>query len=99
MSSKLFYDFSTNSTSWTDFPLNSYAQCLEIALDNEKEELFCYGPVDGNPELKKLFRKLLEEEQLYFKPNQMLITSGAQQALHLLALTLNDTESYLSFNH
>jgi DNA-binding transcriptional MocR family regulator len=93
--SKHFYDFSTTSTSWTDFPLDSYAQCLEIALNNEKVELFRYGPVDGNPELKKLFQKLLEEEQLYFKSNQMLITSGTQQALHLLALTLNDSESFL----
>ena len=92
---KTYFDFSTASTSWTDFPIDSYAQCLEIALKKEKVELFRYGSADGNPALKKIFQKLLEEEQLYFKLDQLLITSGTQQSLHLLALMLRQSESFL----
>ncbi|MDN6640792.1 MAG: PLP-dependent aminotransferase family protein [Tetragenococcus sp.] len=89
------FDFSTTSTSWTDFPLDSYAQCLEIALKNEKNELFTYGAVDGNHELKKSFQKLLEEEQIFARTDQIVITSGSQQALHILALMLKGTDSIL----
>lgn len=92
---KTSFDFSTASTSWTDFPMDSYAQCLEIALKNGKSELFRYGATDGNSNLKKMFQKLLEKEQLYFKLNQLLITSGTQQSLHLLALLLKPSESFL----
>ncbi|UUI42103.1 PLP-dependent aminotransferase family protein [Oceanobacillus oncorhynchi] len=82
------YDFSTASTSWTDFPLDSYSQCLEAAIQNEKTELFTYGATTGNEELKTLFQKLLMEDQIFTKKEQIMITSGTQQALHILALIM-----------
>ncbi|WP_042472590.1 aminotransferase-like domain-containing protein [Bacillus ndiopicus] len=82
------YDFSTASTSWTDFPLDSYSQCLETAIHNEKTELFTYGPTTGNEELKSLFQKLLAEDQIFTKKEQIMVTSGTQQALHILALMI-----------
>ncbi|WP_221568759.1 PLP-dependent aminotransferase family protein [Alkalihalobacillus sp. TS-13] len=82
------YDFSTASTSWTDFPLDSYAQCLETAIKNEKTELFTYGRTTGNEELKYLFQGLLEEDQIFTKKKQIMITSGTQQALHILSLIM-----------
>ncbi|WP_107839749.1 PLP-dependent aminotransferase family protein [Metasolibacillus meyeri] len=82
------YDFSTASTSWTDFPLDSYSQCLESAIQNEKTELFTYGETTGNGELKSLFQKLLAENQIFTKKEQIMITSGTQQALHILALII-----------
>jgi DNA-binding transcriptional MocR family regulator len=82
------YDFSTASTSWTDFPLDSYSQCLETAIQNKKTELFTYGATTGNKELKGLFQKLLAEDQIFTKKEQIMITSGTQQALHILALIM-----------
>lgn len=82
------YDFSTASTSWTDFPLDSYLQCLEISVQNEKTELFTYGLTNGNEELKSLFQTLLAEDQIFTKKEQIMITSGSQQALHILALIM-----------
>lgn len=82
------YDFSTASTSWTDFPLDSYSQCLETAIQNGKSELFTYGATTGNEELKGLFQKLLAEDQIFSKKEQIMITSGTQQALHILALMM-----------
>ncbi len=82
------YDFSTASTSWTDFPLESYSQCLEAAVQNEKTELFTYGRTTGNEELKHLFQKLLMEDQIFTKKDQIMITSGTQQALHIFALIM-----------
>ncbi|GAB0167062.1 PLP-dependent aminotransferase family protein [Lysinibacillus sp. CTST325] len=82
------YDFSTASTSWTDFPLDSYSQCLETAIQNGKSELFTYGATTGNEELKSLFQKLLAEDQIFSKKEQIMITSGTQQALHILALMM-----------
>ncbi|MFD1413419.1 aminotransferase class I/II-fold pyridoxal phosphate-dependent enzyme [Oceanobacillus jeddahense] len=82
------YDFFTASTSWTDFPWNNYSQCLETAIQNQKTELFTYGLATGNEDLKSLFQKLLAEDQLFPKKEQIMITSGSQQALHILALTM-----------
>lgn len=82
------YDFSTASTSWTDFPWENYSQGLEIAIQNKKTELFTYGAITGNEELKDLFRKLLEEDQIYTKNERIIITSGSQQALHILSLII-----------
>lgn len=65
------YDFSTASTSWTDFPLDSYSQCLEAAVQNEKTELFTYGRTTGNEELKHLFQKLLMEDQIFTKKTRL----------------------------
>ncbi|MFJ5772110.1 PLP-dependent aminotransferase family protein [Psychrobacillus sp. NPDC093180] len=90
------YDFSTSSTSWTDFPLDSYSQCLEAAIQNEKIELFTYGATTGNEELKISFQALLAEEQIFTKKEQIMITSGTQQALHILSLImLTNKESIL----
>ncbi|MFD1414985.1 aminotransferase-like domain-containing protein [Oceanobacillus jeddahense] len=82
------YDFSTASTSWTDFPWDNYSQCLETAIQNQKTELFTYGSTTGNEKLKSLFQKLLAEDQIFAKKEQIMITSGSQQALHILALIM-----------
>lgn len=82
------YDFSTASTSWTDFPWDNYSQCLEMAIQSQKTELFTYGLTAGNEELQRLFQKLLVEDQIYTRKNQIMVTSGSQQALHILALTM-----------
>ncbi|MBE7337816.1 winged helix-turn-helix transcriptional regulator [Staphylococcus epidermidis] len=47
-----YFDFSTSSTSWTDFPFESYIQCLETSFKNEKQNLFTYGSVTGSNLLK-----------------------------------------------
>lgn len=86
--SELIYDFSTASTSWTDFPMAHYVHCLDIAFNNEKEDLFTYGDVTGQTALKYSFQTLLADQHIFAKTDQIVITSGTQQALHLLALMM-----------
>lgn len=82
------YDFSTTSTSWTNFPLDNYIQCLEPAINNKRENLFEYGKAEGDSKLISLIQHLLSEEHIYTDKNQIVITSGTQQALHILSLII-----------
>ncbi|WP_278925878.1 PLP-dependent aminotransferase family protein [Staphylococcus auricularis] len=88
MESHSVYDFSTASTSWTDFPMAHYVHCLEVAFKNEKEDLFTYGDVTGQTALKQSFQSLIADQHIFAKTDQIVITSGTQQALHLLALMM-----------
>ncbi|MCJ1747956.1 PLP-dependent aminotransferase family protein [Mammaliicoccus sciuri] len=83
-----YFDFSTSSTSWTDFPFESYIQCLETSFKNDKQNLFTYGSVTGSNLLKKSFKSILEDDQIFTKEEQIVITSGTQQALHILSLMM-----------
>lgn len=91
-----YFDFSTSSTSWTDFPFESYIQCLETSFKNEKQNLFTYGSVTGSNLLKQSFKIILEDDQIFTKEEQIVITSGTQQALHILSLMMiNNNEKIL----
>ncbi len=83
-----YLDFSTTSTSWSEFPLEDYAKCLEQVITKKKNDLFQYGNEKGEESLRDQFRKLLLKDFIYTDTNKIIITSGSQQALHILTLMI-----------
>lgn len=89
------YDFTTTSTSWTDFPFEDYMKCLEETLKYQKEELFTYGNISGNTELKKALAEHLAGEHIFTDSTHLAITNGSIQALYILLNLMSDHESIL----
>ncbi|MBE5106699.1 PLP-dependent aminotransferase family protein [Bacillus thuringiensis] len=58
-------------------------------LNKDRMILATYGPVQGDQELRvEIANYLKEHQQLVTDPSQLLITSGAQQGINLIAQTL-----------
>ncbi len=58
-------------------------------LNKDQMILATYGPVQGDSELRgEIANYLKEHQQLVTDPSQLLITSGAQQGINLIAQTL-----------
>ncbi|EJQ94984.1 PLP-dependent aminotransferase family protein [Bacillus cereus] len=58
-------------------------------LNKDQMILATYGPVQGDKELRvEITNYLKEHQQLVIDPSQLLITSGAQQGIDLIAQTL-----------
>ncbi|EOP69160.1 PLP-dependent aminotransferase family protein [Bacillus cereus] len=58
-------------------------------LNKDQMILVTYGPVQGDKELRvEITNYLKEHQQLVIDPSQLLITSGAQQGIDLIAQTL-----------
>ncbi|WP_197739145.1 aminotransferase-like domain-containing protein [Athalassotoga saccharophila] len=68
-----------------------------------KEYVFAlqYGPTEGDPILKDEYIKVLKERNGIdnLKRENMLITTGSQQALDLMGRILLDTDSYVIVGH
>ena len=67
------------------FPVNEYRRALEQAIKSHSTEVFGVGPTEGQPKLRRLLAR-----RLCVKPEQVLIVSGAQQGLDLVARCLLD---------
>lgn len=66
-------------------PYTQFQHCLNKAIDTYKEELFEYGDPQGLASLRQQITKLLQSLQVFTTAERVVITSGSQQALHLLA--------------
>ncbi|MBC9873922.1 PLP-dependent aminotransferase family protein [Macrococcoides bohemicum] len=83
-----YIDFSTTSTSWTKFPLDDYSKCLEQVINQKQRNLFRYGSEKGEDSLRQQFQEVLLNQFIYTNIDKLVITSGSQQALHILALMI-----------
>ena len=77
------------------FPVNEFWKCYE-EIKNEATELMQYGTTEGDPRLKEFLSnwtstRLGRTAAL----NQMLITSGSQQALDLFGWAMIDAGDYV----
>lgn len=66
-------------------PFADFQHCLAQAIDVYEQRLFAYNDPQGLPELRKVLAAHLADYQVFAKPEQIVVTSGAQQALSLLA--------------
>ncbi|MCL4407023.1 MAG: PLP-dependent aminotransferase family protein [Thermotogae bacterium] len=76
----------------------------EISKDvilNEYKFALQYGPTEGDPILKNEYIKVLKERKGIngLKPENLLITTGSQQALDLIGRIMLDTDSYVIVGH
>ncbi|TSI06231.1 PLP-dependent aminotransferase family protein [Lysinibacillus sp. BW-2-10] len=67
-------------------PYEDFQHCMNQAIDHYKEQLFTYSEQQGLLSLRKELAKYLQQLQVFTKPERLVITSGSQQALHILSL-------------
>lgn len=67
------------------FPTNEYRRAVDQVIKSHSTEGFGVGPTEGQPKLRRLLAR-----RFRVKPEQVLIVSGAQQGLDLVARCLLD---------
>ncbi|MCL2426478.1 MAG: PLP-dependent aminotransferase family protein [Oscillospiraceae bacterium] len=67
-------------------PYKDFHHCMEKAISLYEQKLFSYSPPKGMPELTNILEKHMTTYQIFTKEQNIFITSGAQQALFILAL-------------
>lgn len=78
-------DFITPSPDKEVLPYKDYLACISMAGELYGDELFMYGSSSGFPGLRKTLARILMNQQLFVKPDDISITSGSQQALDILS--------------
>ena len=67
------------------FPYLDFQHCLNKAIDIYKYDLFTYGEPQGLKSLRHTLVSHLANDQVFTQAERILVTSGAQQALEILA--------------
>ena len=67
-------------------PYKDFYHCMEKAISLYEHKLFSYSPPKGMPELIGVLKDHMVNYQIFTKEQDIFITSGAQQALFILAL-------------
>nr|WP_207952357.1 PLP-dependent aminotransferase family protein [Paenibacillus turpanensis] len=67
------------------FPYLDFQHCLNKAIDIYKYDLFTYGDPQGLESFRHTLVSHLANDQVFAKTERIYITSGAQQALEILA--------------
>lgn len=81
---KELLDFKTVNPDERMIPYREFQHCVNQAVENYRKELFMYGETGGIASLKEVLKKHLEGKQIFTNPEQIFVTSGAQQALYIL---------------
>lgn len=68
-------------------PADAVARAAHDAVLHEGAAALQYGGSDGRPQIRQLVTELMAEIGVRLKPEDLLITAGAQQGLDLLAKT------------
>lgn len=66
-------------------PYEDFQHCINQAIDHYKEQLFTYSDQQGLFSLRKELAKYLQQLQVFTKSERLVVTSGSQQALSILA--------------
>lgn len=78
-------NFAPASPDLNVFPYLDFQHCLNKAIDTYKYHLFTYGDPLGLKSLRQTLVSHLARDQVFAKVEQIIITSGVQQALEILA--------------
>jgi GntR family transcriptional regulator/MocR family aminotransferase len=71
-------------------PVELFQRCLDHSLRSLGPRALGYGPREGVPRLRRLLAEDLRRRGLQAEPEEILVTTGSQQALDLLARALLD---------
>lgn len=82
--SKMIY-FGTVLPDLDAFPYLDFQHCLNKAIDIYKYDLFTYGDPLGLESFRQTLVSHLANDQVFTKVEHIIVTSGAQQALEILA--------------
>ena len=89
VASPVVADFSRLTPDERFFPLDEFVRTLSSAL-TRRRDLWQYAPPPGLPELRREIARRLAEHGIERSADEILVTSGAQQALDLLFRTFTD---------
>ncbi|TXK76782.1 PLP-dependent aminotransferase family protein [Paenibacillus sp. N3.4] len=78
------YDFANAAPDWNEFPYADFQHCIRKAIDAYQQDLFLYGTSKGLLSLVRVVQRQLENTQVFAKEEQIIVTSGVQQALFIL---------------
>jgi DNA-binding transcriptional MocR family regulator len=78
-------DFSSAMPDSNVFPYLDFQHCLNKAIDTYKQQLFAGGDPKGLSQLRQTLVSHLANDQVFARMEQIIITSGAQRALEILA--------------
>jgi DNA-binding transcriptional MocR family regulator len=78
-------DFASASPDVDLFPYLDFQHCLNKAIDTYKYQLFTYGDAQGLKTLRQTLVSHLVGDQVFAKVERIIVTSGVQQALEILA--------------
>ncbi|OXM82854.1 PLP-dependent aminotransferase family protein [Paenibacillus rigui] len=78
-------DFASSSPDPSVFPYLDFRHCMNKALDTYKSDLFTCGDSKGLVTLRHTLVSHLAGDQVFAKAERIVVTSGAQPALDLLA--------------
>ena len=67
------------------FPANDFRKSLQTVLLRDKTEALGYGDFSGYPPLRATIAHILSSQGIHTQPNNVLITTGSQQAFALVA--------------
>lgn len=81
------------------FPVERIQQAANTVLSKQGPEALQYSPTEGMPELRSFLAQRLSSDTLSVKPDNILIVTGSQQALDLIArLFLNERDRVIVEN-
>ena len=69
----------------SQLPLDLVAKAMTAVIENEGVQALQYGVATGRQEIRELVCELVEDFDIHAKPENVIITAGAQQALDVLA--------------
>lgn len=72
-------------------PVASFRRCLDHALRIHGGRALGYAPREGLPRLRRVISEHLSEAGVPARPEDVLVTTGSQQAIDLVARALVDT--------
>ncbi len=78
-------DFSSGAPDINTLPYKKFQHCLNKAIDLYKEKLFTYSDPQGLDSLIQILADHFQEYQVFTKPENIIITTGSQQALNILS--------------
>ncbi len=84
-SENILIDFSSAAPDVNVLPYKKFQHCLNNAIELYKENLFTYCEPCGLNSLIHVLAKHLHEYQVFTKPDNIIITTGSQQALSILS--------------
>ncbi|AFS79138.1 HTH-type transcriptional regulator, GntR family [Gottschalkia acidurici 9a] len=79
-------DFSSGVPEVETFPYKNFQHCLNKSIKLYKETLFTYSDPRGLSSLINALTKHLQQYQIFTKPENIIVTSGTQQALTILSM-------------
>ncbi|WP_028400145.1 PLP-dependent aminotransferase family protein [Ectobacillus panaciterrae] len=95
--SHVYIDFKAGNPAMDHFPRDKWGRLAKEVCHEAPEQVFGYTGAEGAPELRnELARYLLRARGVRCHPNQIVITSGATQALHLITELLSCEETHIA---